>query len=770
MLTIENNSDKLLIYDMESYFDDFIIAFKDTDKVLKHLFVNDYSCQLTGKTLYEVVDRHIIGAYNGYNYDDLMLTNMLQTKPSPRRVNEYNNYLFDISDWDRMRISIHPNIKSIDLMQEINVTIGREDKNKRSMFSLKHIAANMGLEVFETGVGFDIQRKLTEEELQGEIAYCINDVDVAVDVYNTKTRTGYFSAKENVVNEVIKVEWTRWTRRSHWFLMRFTRGQLVAQLYSGIKSTVIDWDMKLPKEVVSNWQKNWYKETRPAYEMELADNKLVFGYGGLHSVHNTLQRFTNVYHIDVASEYPTVIVNENILGERTEHYAGLKEERVKIKHTQPQKAEGQKIVLNSTYGKLLETRGKMSNRSGGTFVCFKGQEAIYNLALVLQDYGTICQINTDGIYFKPNSYEKQFEENWRTELKFWEEDFNMELDVEFYKLLFQRDVNLYLAVDEDDHVKAKGLLGNFDLDVEEGLVASNHKPYDMPIIYKAVVEKIINNVPIIETVSNKTNDIRYYQTVYQANKSFPYIGYTDEYGAEVTEKQKVNRLINVNNGIEINKYKKRDKEIRVVDSTKHMDTYVKKTTKNGYNFPILKYIDDKHRFEISDGRIIDNIGFFRDSSDKVVKLVAGKTCPKVVRDVFDLSGTKWVFDKFRQEDGKNIYIFSRDEQVAEFEYQFALDWLYDELPALYTDTIQEVFEYNVVKSEPYTADKGKVRYKLHYEVDEGWNRIKITNMSNSVAIINEDVQGKTAGDYDVNFGYYYALAQSFYNKLFKGVR
>lgn len=767
MLTIEKNSDKLLIFDIESYFDDFILIFKNTDKELKYKFVNSYKCSISGETLYSVVDKHILGAYNGYGYDDYMLSKMLTDNPSPREVNLYNEYLFSLDDWSKMRIRIHKNIKSIDLMQEINVTLGREDKNRRSLFSLKHIAANMGLEVFESGVGFDIKRKLTDEELEGEVEYCSNDVDVAVDVYNTKTRKGYFAAKEAVVNEVISVEWTRWGKNAHWFLMRKTRGQLVAELYGGIKSTPIDWDLKLPKPIIDNWQKNWWKADRPSYELEFADNKLIFGYGGLHSVHKNIQRFTNVYHIDVASEYPTIIENENILGSRTKHYSGLKKERVKIKHTQPQKAEGQKIVLNSTYGKLLETRGRMANRSGGTFVCFKGQEAIYNLAVVLAEYGTICQINTDGIYFKPNSYEEDFENLWRTEIAFWEEDFSMDLDVEFYKLLFQRDVNLYLAVDEDDHIKAKGLLGNFDLDVEEGLVASNHKPYDIPIIYKAVVEKIINNVPIIETVSNPDNDIRYYQTVYQANKSFPFIGYTDENGNEVTEKQKVNRLINVNKGIEVNKYKEREQEIRKVTVTKPAEVYVKSTSKNGYNYTIHGFSEDKNYITLSDGRVIANNAYFTTPSGKTFKTCAEAKAPKALRDVLGITGTKWIIKNITiQESTVSTIVLATDDIEHEFEYEFAAFWQYNSMSDMYTDVIKEKHEYEVVDCKLLPSGK----YELSYKVPQGWNKIKITNMSNSVEIINEDVVGKRAGDFDINFGYYYAIAQSFYNKLFKGVK
>ena len=81
--------------------------------------------------------------------------------------------------------------------------------------------------------------------------------------------------------------------------------------------------------------------------------------------------------------------------------------------------------------------------------------AVYNLARGLSKIGQIIQVNTDGIAVKlnndPNAKERMFKIK-----KQWEQYFKLNLEVTHFKRIIQRDVNNYIAIKDNDHLKLKG--------------------------------------------------------------------------------------------------------------------------------------------------------------------------------------------------------------------------------------------------------------------------------------------------------------------------
>ena len=84
----------------------------------------------------------------------------------------------------------------------------------------------------------------------------------------------------------------------------------------------------------------------------------------------------------------------------------------------------------------------------------------------------------------------------------WEQRTGLKLEFDEYKKVFQKDVNNYVIVDFEGHYKSKGAyvkkLGALD--------------YDLPIVNKALIDFIVNDVPVEKTISN-CNELKEFQQI-----------------------------------------------------------------------------------------------------------------------------------------------------------------------------------------------------------------------------------------------------------------
>ena len=234
-----------------------------------------------------------------------------------------------------------------------------------------------------------------------------------------------------------------------------------------------------------------------------------FGIGGLHSQENRItHRATEdmlLIDIDVASYYPNIIMRngyhpENYGPMYLDVYGGIIKQRITAKRAGDKLlANGLKIPLNSSFGKLAEQHSALFSPNLSLGICLTGQLGLLMLieSLNIADF-EVVSANTDGVVTKiPVSRLEEF----RAIYADWEERTGYEMEETHYSALFSRDVNSYVAIGTDGSVKAKGEYSSY------GLGALQAKCPNAQICKDAVIAYLKDGVSARDTIMAE-NDIR----------------------------------------------------------------------------------------------------------------------------------------------------------------------------------------------------------------------------------------------------------------------
>lgn len=254
-----------------------------------------------------------------------------------------------------------------------------------------------------------------------------------------------------------------------------------------------------------------------------------FGMGGLHSqekakYHYTLHDRHELCDRDVKSYYPSLIlllgIYPSAIGiEFLLIYKAIYDERIeaKAKASYFKKmgdkvqaeywatiADGLKIVLNGTFGKLASKWSVLFEPEALIKITLTGQLALLMLIERLEDAGiAVVSANTDGIVTRcPEGLQ------WLRERIFtqWEHDTGLETEATFYKAIFSQSVNSYFAVTMDGEIKTKGLFA------EPGIHGISTKLPARTICKDAAIAYLTEGVPIEETIAT-CQDIRRFVTI-----------------------------------------------------------------------------------------------------------------------------------------------------------------------------------------------------------------------------------------------------------------
>ena len=180
-----------------------------------------------------------------------------------------------------------------------------------------------------------------------------------------------------------------------------------------------------------------------------------------------------------------------------EVYAATIERRVKAKRSGDKAtANALKLVLNTTYGAMLNKYNALYDPLMGRSVCITGQLFLLELANhLVADCSTlkVIQLNTDGIMvsFDEDEYQKVL--NITGE---WQERTGFELEEDSVKLIVQKDVNNYVELPFEGEPKIKGGVlvrgiapaGAFNVNNNACVVAKAVKDY---LAYGVPVEKTV---------------------------------------------------------------------------------------------------------------------------------------------------------------------------------------------------------------------------------------------------------------------------------------
>ena len=543
------HDEDLVFYDIECFRWDSLVIFKDIGNNILGKFWNNrdrqqaemhyedpgYSGPLPGdlpsgfEDVYKVIEGKTLVGYNNYNYDDKILYRMLNPAMAMQRyIYATNNAIIQNNGGNLPKIS-NP---SLDTMQQIDV----------SRPSLKQIEGNMGRNIKETDVRFDIERPLTDEERALTEYYCGYDVKNTIEVYKLR-KSSYFEIKEALIKML--------PEESQKNAMKWNTTTISAAILTGGRNSAIWTHHKIPDQFWNDDfrehsgidQKVWsfWDEAVQSPEATLGTGKTikqktsfgtyVFGLGGLHGAPDKPIRCGRCKHKDVASMYPSGIVTLKAL-EDVETYDSIRKERISIKKTDPVRAGALKLVLNSVYGNFKNKYSTLFNPLASSTICIYGQIALFTLCKELAEAGyEIINANTDGVVYRDTvkSTEDQDEEICDE----WEKTFKgYRLDTDIFNQWIQKDVNNYIAVEEDGKVTVKGGETN---KYQKDLYFKNNNARVVQIV---MVEKLLHpEKDVLDLLLSHTNDHHLWQFVLKAGSTF--VGTQDKAGHYL---QKVNRI------------------------------------------------------------------------------------------------------------------------------------------------------------------------------------------------------------------------------------
>jgi len=326
-------------------------------------------------------------------------------------------------------------------------------------------------------------------------------------------------------------------------------------------------------------------------------------------------------NFDVASYYPHLMTicgytSRNIPS--PDVFKNVLEQRMKAKAAGDKAtANALKLVVNTTYGAMLNQYNDLFDPLMGRSVCITGQlfllELAQNLYKNVEDL-RIVQLNTDGVMIE--FYEDQYDEVLAI-VNEWQQRTGFELEEDSVALIAQKDVNNYVEVQPSGSVKIKGgylvrgiaPAGAFNINNNACIVATALKEY------------FVHGTPVEDTI-NGCDDIFQFQLIAKAGAK-----YREAYhlvDGEQTPVQKVNRVYATKD----ERYGKLFKVKAENDATAKIEMLPEHCIIDNDNQLTIDDVDKTFYIEMAKKRINDFLGVKPEKKERKKKMAAAKTAEK----------------------------------------------------------------------------------------------------------------------------------------------
>ena len=367
-------------YDFEVFKYDWLVVIINPVEQTETVIVNDKD-QLND--YYQQHKNQIWVGYNSRSYDQYILKAILLGM-DPKEVND-----FIIKEgrkgWEYSSMFNQIQLYNYDCSKGFN--------------SLKQLEGFMGNSIEETSVRFDINRKLTTEEIQNTIKYCRHDVEQTLEVFlQTKANFDAHLAMLTAFNLPLRN-------------ISKTQAQLSALALGCVKKDHFDeWDLqfvdtlriKKYKNVVKWFQDFQHRNYSHSLKINVCGVPHQFGWGGIHGASDQpVHRKGLLLHVDVTSFYPSIMIRYDMLSRNVKDkaiYKQIYDTRVALKAA-GKKAEQApyKIILNATYGICKDPTSSAYDPRQANNVCVNGQLLLLDLLEHLEGHCEVIQSNTDGL-------------------------------------------------------------------------------------------------------------------------------------------------------------------------------------------------------------------------------------------------------------------------------------------------------------------------------------------------------------------------------------
>lgn len=505
----------MLFYDFEVFKYDWLVVIKDTETRTTTNIVNDTE---TLRKFYENHKEDIWVGFNSRSYDQYILKGILLGM-NPKEINDFI-IVQHKGGWEYSNLFYRIQLYNYDIMT---------DRNR----GLKQLEAFMGNDIRETTVNFDIDRKLTPEEIKEVLFYCNHDVEQTMYVFINRKEEfesqmsliktfnlplKYISKTKAQLSAII-LETERVHNRKDEFnitLVDTIRLSKHIEIYNWYKNTrdnlLADTDLLESLYKDESKKRKWYKSNQ--LNVDIMGVPHTFAWGGLHGARTNYIGTGIFVNSDVTSFYPSLMIEYGFLSRNVsepEKFKEIYDIRVGLKREGKKKEQQPyKIVLNGTYGASKDKYNNLYDPLQANNVCINGQLLLLDLIEHVETElpgAMLIQSNTDGVMFKLPDEESL--EKYKEITNEWSERTRMGLDHDIIERVVQKDVNNYIVVKKSGKIKSKGAY------VKE----LNNLDYDLPIVNQALMDYFIKDVPVEDTINN-CNALIQFQMVVKASSKY----------------------------------------------------------------------------------------------------------------------------------------------------------------------------------------------------------------------------------------------------------
>lgn len=523
------------IYDTEVFLFNWFAIFKEHGTDKWYVFHND--AELFADFMRDNNDALFVG-FNSKHYDQYIIKGIQGglDNETLKAISDFivaGNNGFECPDLDGIRFQFN------------NVDI-RDDMQQG--LSLKAIEAHLMMDIQETEVDFNLKRPLTDEEIARTIRYCKHDIVATERIVDL--RRGYLDSKLQVgALAGLTPEKS----------LSLTNAKLTAAMLGARPRTYTDErEYKIPdnllREYVPQEVFDFFERMHdPALsdeevfksklKIKIGECPVTIAYGGIHgAIPNFMwnrEPGRTIRNWDVASYYPSLMIKNGYTSRSIPSPAKFEEtytKRIAAKKSGDKvTANALKLVLNTTYGATLNHYNDLYDPLMARSVCVSGQLYLTELAChMLRDIPDlqIVQLNTDGIMVELAESELDIARGIADE---WQARTGFGLEEDWIEQIAQKDVNNYVMVEPDGHIKAKG--GHLVRGIAPaGAFNINNQAI---IVADAIRDYFVNGTPPEDTIT-ACDDISKFQLIAKAGAKYRDAAW--EYGGKKYPVPKVNRV------------------------------------------------------------------------------------------------------------------------------------------------------------------------------------------------------------------------------------
>lgn len=521
----------MIFYDFEVFKYDWLAVFIDVTRKKEHVIINDPDRL---KALYEANCKDIWVGFNNRHYDQYIMKGILLGQ-DPKRINDWI-ILEGREGWQFSSVFNKIPMINYDVMP--NPPVG-----------LKTMEGFLGSNIKETDVPFNIDRKLTEQEIEQTVFYCRHDVEQTIKVF--LQTSDVFEAMHGIIQAFpdmvslanIGDSEARITAKvlgcrkqdfhdefDYFFLpcLRLNKYKYVQDWFAEKREEALYLDLQNRSEYD---KKTWYKSQ--SLETIVAGIPHTFGFGGIHGATAEPSHFTGaLYHVDVNNYYPSMLIAWGLVtrAATNDNYAKVYKTRKALKYKQTHAATKEeakkwkkaqlpyKKMLNALSGGMKDNTNPAYDPRNNNCMCINGQLMLLDLIEHLEVIPgfQLIQSNTDGLIVKvPDTDEAFYQMDdicWEWEQRCSTKQCEILLELDCIHEIFQKDVNNYLWVSADGNVERIGAY------VKELSAVDN----DLPIINKALVDYMVHKTPVEETIC-QCNDLIMFQKIVKLSDKYDWV-------------------------------------------------------------------------------------------------------------------------------------------------------------------------------------------------------------------------------------------------------